>query len=206
MKVLSLLTAITGIARAIPSPFKKADTASCPYYLPEGGYEFPHLIVPINSSNVAMGHSYFADISPSNGATIYNFDIPPSRAHQQCSLYFTFPRHNQLSTSDYQWTGNNNDSESAGTLQAVQYQYATGATDSTTGNTQPALGLDAPITINSVTPGNAYKIWTGLSGAGGVMSWRLSSTDSWLHYFQDWNLCAIGLWVVYEGAAPAPVS
>ena len=30
------------------------------------------------------------------------------------------------------------------------------------------------------------------------MSWKLSSTDSSMMYFQDWNLCAIGLWVVYE--------
>jgi hypothetical protein len=37
------------------------------------------------------------------------------------------------------------------------------------------------------------------------MSWRMSSSDSSLNYFQDWNLCAIGLWVVYEGVAmPGP--
>lgn len=202
MKKFSVFSAALVGINAMPTIPGARDTSACPYYLPEGSYEFPHLIVPINNSDVAIGHSYFADVSPGDCATIFNFDIPSSRANQQCSVYFTFPRHNQLVTSDFKWNGNKSGTEGPGTLELVQYAYHTGATDATTGSTQPPLGPAAPVSISNAQPGNAYKAWTGSCGAGGVMSWKLSSPDSYLYYFQDWNLCAIGLWVVYDGAAP----
>lgn len=196
---LLLLAAIVAASKAVSVVLEPRDTSACPYYLRDGGYEFPHLIVPINNSNIALGHSYFATVTPNNYATIFNFDIPPSRANQQCSVYFTFPRHDQLTTSNFTWTGTNSSTERPGTLQLVQYAYNTGATDATTGFFQPPLGPDPTVNLDGVTPGNAYHVWSGNSGVGGVMSWRLSSSDSSLNYFQDWNLCAIGLWVVYEG-------
>lgn len=203
MNSLTVLAAIIAGIDAMPTHLEARDTSACPYYLPDGSYEFPHLIVPINNTDVATGHSYFANVSPGNCATIFNFDIPASRANQQCSVYFTLPRHDQLVTSDYKWNGNNTNTEGPGVLQLLQYAYNTGATDATTGNSQPPLGPDAIITLNNAQPGNSYKAWTGSCGTGGVMSWKLSSPDSYLYYFQDWNPCAIGLWVVYESAPPA---
>lgn len=202
MNYFFLLAAIAVGSSAIPALLPTRDTSTCPYYLRDGGYEFPHLIVPINNSNIALGHSYFATVTPNGYATIFNFDIPLSRANQQCSLYFTFPRHDQMTTSDFKWEGSNSSTESPGTLQFVQYVYNTGATDATTGNSQPPLGAGPTVNLNGVLPGNAYHVWSGSCGSGGVMSWRMSSSDSSLNYFQDWNLCAIGLWVVYEGTAP----
>ncbi|KAK5082884.1 hypothetical protein LTR05_006765 [Lithohypha guttulata] len=197
MKSIILLAASAVTTIAIPLQLR-ADTSQCPFYLPDGNYEFPHLIVPTNKSDIALGNSYFADVSPNNCETIFNFDIPSSRTNQQCSVYFTFPRHDQLVTSDFKWNGNNTNTEGPGSLQLVQYAYNTGATETTTGNTKPPLGPDPPVTLNGVAPGSAYKAWTGSCGTSGVMSWGLSSTDSSLVYFQDWNPCAIGLWVVYE--------
>lgn len=199
-----LLAAIVAGSNAIPTILRSRDTSDCPYYLPNSGYEFPHLIVPINNSNIALGHSYFATVTPNDYATIFNFDIPPSRANQQCSVYFTFPRHDELTTSNFTWKGSNSSVESPGTLQYVQYAYNTGATDATTGDSQPPLGPGPTVNLNGIVPGNAYHVWSGSSGSGGVMSWRISSSDSSLNYFQDWNLCAIGLWVVYEEVAAAP--
>jgi len=41
------------------------------------------------------------------------------------------------------------------------------------------------------------------------MSWKLSSPDSFLYYFQDWKACTIELWIMYENGplvqAPAAV-
>ena len=203
MKNLAAFSAAIACINAILASLETRGTAACPYYLPEGNYEFPHLIVPINDSDVAIGHSHFAEVSPGDCATIFNFDIPSSRSNQQCSVYFTFPRHDQLVTSDYKWNGKNTNTEGQGNLELVQYAYGTGATDATTGNTQPPLGADAPIRISGVQPGNHYRVSSGSCGAGGVMSWKMSSPDSYLYYFQDWNLCAIGLWVVYESGSPA---
>lgn len=201
-KTVLLASFTLGTVVALPS-LQSRQSSICPYSLPDGAYEFPHLIVPVNNSNVPLGHSYFATVTPNNCATIFNFDIPPSRANGQCSLYFTFPRHDQLTTSDFTWHGTNSSAEASGSLQLVQYAYNTGATDATTGNSQPPLGPDPTINLSGVVPGNSYKVWSGNCGGGGVMSWRLSSSDSSLTYFQDWNACAIGLWVVYEGAPSA---
>lgn len=199
-----LLAIVTASCTVMSAAWEPRDSSPCPYYLPQGSYEFPHLIVPINNSNIAQGHSYFATVTPNNYATIFNFDIPGSRADQQCSLYFTFPQHDQLTTSDYQWDGANSTAETPGSLQLIQYAYNTGATDASTGENQPLVGPGGSIDLLDVVPGNSYKAWSGSCGSGGVMSWKLSSCDSSLHYFQDWNPCAIGLWVVYEGSSPAP--
>lgn len=177
---------------------QRADTSQCPYYLPDGGYEFPHLIIPYNNSDTAIGPSYFAEAAPNDCGTVFNFDIPQSRANQQCSVYFTLPRHDQLATSNFRWDGKETNTEGPGTLELVQYQYNTGASSTTTDKSLPPQGPDPPVVLNEVTPGNSYKVWTGSCGPGGVMSWGLSSPDSSLMYFQDWNPCAIGVWVVYE--------
>lgn len=206
MNSILVTTALAALATALPSGdnfSSRRDISSCPLYLPEHNYEFPHLIVPVNDSNVALGNSYFPSISPNDCATIFNFDIPSSRAGQQCSVHFSFPRHDQLATSDFKWNGTNGSSEAQGTLSFYQYAYNTGATKSTTGYSQPPPGPDSAINVPAIHPGNSYKIWSGNCGAGGVMSWKISSPDSWLYYFQDWNACAFGLWILYEAEPPA---
>lgn len=198
LRAAALSPALLDIAYAVPTKIQIRDTSLCPLILPNDNYEFPHLMIPTNKSDVTIGISYFAEVSPNNCATSFNFDIPPSRAYQQCSVYFSLPRHDQLTTSDYKWSGGSSGTEGPGSLQLVQYKYNTGVTQYTTGNNQPPLGPDPPVNLDKVTSGNSYKVWSGSCGSGGVMSWRLSSTDSSLMYFQDWNPCAIGLWVIYE--------
>ena len=201
LKYLTLFVAFP-LSLAIPTSLAGRDTSACPLYLPDNSYEFPHLIIPTNKSDTAIGVSYFAEVSPNNCATSFNFDMPTSRANQQCTVYFSLPRHDQLVTSDFKWDGAKTGTEGPGSLQLVQYQYNTGVTKATTGNSEPPLGPDPPVNLDKVSPGNSYKVWSGSCGPGGVMSWRLSSIDSSLLYFQDWNPCAIGLWVVYEKTPP----
>src|SRR5690349_298341 len=74
---------------------------------------------PINKSNVATGHSYFANVSPNDYATTFNFGIPQSRASQRCTLYFSFPRHDQLSTSNYEYNANGTGTDGPGIFQLV---------------------------------------------------------------------------------------
>ena len=96
---LIVVAAVVVAVHAMPTDLERRDTSACLYYLPVGKYEFPHLIVPTNATDIIGGHSYFADVSPGDCATICNFDIPASRANQQCLVYSTFPRHDQLVTS-----------------------------------------------------------------------------------------------------------
>lgn len=175
-----------------PPSLAKRQATDCPLYLPTNNFEYPHLIVPISASspNAAIGNSYTPSISPNDFASIFNFDIPPSRAGQTCTLYFSLPRQSQLSTSSFSFSG-------SGTFDFVEYQPNTGAVSGTTWSTQPPLNGAPVTTLSHVTPGNSYKVWSGSCGAGELLSWRMSSVDSCLWYFEDYNDCAIGAYIVY---------
>src|SRR5579871_2367270 len=78
----------------------------CPTNL-NGPYQFPHLIIPIDSSNpsLAPGTSYNGKVSGTI-SSIFNFDFPESYAGKTCSLMFLFPPQSQLQTSSYTFSGN----------------------------------------------------------------------------------------------------
>lgn len=172
--------------------FATRQAVNCPLYLPAKNYEFPHLVVPISAAapNATLGNSFTPSVSPNDFATIFNFDIPVSRADQTCSLYFSLPFQSQLVTTSFTFWG-------TGTFIFAQYRNDEGATHKTTWNTQPDLSATPLTTLTQVSPGHSYKIWTGSCGKGGLLSWRMSSIDSCLWYFQDFNECAIGVYLLY---------
>lgn len=190
-----LMTLFLSMATAIPTSaadtLVKKQAQNCPLYLPSNNFEFPHLIVPISqvSPHAILGNSFTPAVSPNDFATIFNFDIPASRTGQTCTLYFSFPTQSQLVTTSYTYWG-------AGTFSFVQYQNNTGVTATTTWNTQPSASGSQSVTLTQVAPGRAYKVWTGTCPVG-LLSWRMSSTDSCMWYFQDFNECAIGVYIVY---------
>ena len=72
----------------------------------DASIQFPHLIVPINSTapNKAYGTGYNSTAS-GTVSSIFNFDIPQSYAGKTCSLEFLFPTQDQLETSAYEFSG-----------------------------------------------------------------------------------------------------
>lgn len=72
-------------------------------------------------------------------------------------------------------------------------KYKTPATDGTFGGNQPECEDGKKIDVQL---GRDFVVWEG-ECVPGVMSWRVGSDDTNLRWFQDWNECAIGLWVVY---------
>ncbi|KAF7563259.1 hypothetical protein G7046_g876 [Stylonectria norvegica] len=165
---------------ACPAPPK-----TCPTNL-NGVYEFPHLIIPVDSSkpDTAAGTSFFGDVS-GTVSTIFNFDIPAADKGKTCSLVFLFPKQADLVTSSFTFSG-------AGGIDFASLKSA--AMQDTTYNNKPAVEEDYRVT--TVSPGNSYLIATFDCPAGETVAYYLSGVgDTSLYYFQDFNPSPIGLYI-----------
>ncbi|KAJ5087574.1 hypothetical protein N7456_011190 [Penicillium angulare] len=153
-------------------------STSCPTSLSSGNFEFPHLIVPIDSMspNTASGTSYNGKVT-SSVSSIFNFDIPQSDSGKTCTLVFLFPEKADLETSSYTFSGDGkvDVSELSGT-----------ASSSTTYNNAPSVMKDlGDITLS---PGNSYVVSTFSCPAGKAIAFEMKNAGSTsLDYFQDYN-------------------
>ena len=111
-------------------PSATAGSSSCPASL-SGSFEYPHLIVHVNSSapDQAGGNSFNGLITPTI-SSIFNFDIPEDDAGKTCALIFLLPTKDQLETSAYTLTAN-------GMITVAKLQSP--GLESTTFNTVPAV-------------------------------------------------------------------
>ena len=150
---------------------------SCPTDL-TGNYEYPHLIVPVNSSSpdTAYGTQYFGTVS-STVSTAFNFDIPSSDTGKTCSLVFLFPKKADLETSNYTFSGD-------GKIDFAKLSET--VSQSTTYNNLPSVSQDlGEITISE---GNSYVVSTFSCPAGETVSYEMKSAGStYLNFFEDYN-------------------
>jgi hypothetical protein len=150
----------------------------CSTNLVSGSFEFPHLIVPIDSSspNSAAGTQFNAEVS-STIATIFNFDIPASDAGKTCSLVFHFPEQKNLQTSSFTFSGDGK----------VDFaELSSPATQSTTFNNAPSVKTDFGVT--TIAPGNSYMISTFACPSGQAVAFEMKeagTTD--FTFFEDFN-------------------
>ncbi|KAK6524010.1 hypothetical protein TWF694_005678 [Orbilia ellipsospora] len=162
--------------------------STCPYNLvyPGGSsFEFPHLIVPVDSSkpNTAYGTQYNGLITPTV-STIFNFDVRPAFQGKKCSLVWLFPNNPPSDTSSYTYSG-------GGSFHF--WKKSNVANQGTTYNNQGGNSVDYGVT--HVAPGNSYTITTFDCPAGQAIAFEISTTDSNLNYFQDYNPSAVGLYI-----------
>ncbi|KAI9702354.1 MAG: hypothetical protein M1836_000833 [Candelina mexicana] len=154
-----------------------ATQSQCPAAL-TGNFEFPHLIVPVDSNNPnrAAGTSFNGQVTPSI-ASIFNFDIPQSDSGKTCSLVFLFPKQSDLQTSSFTFSG-------SGSIDFSSLQGPANA--QTSFSNTPALAVD--LAVITVAPGNSYNIASFPCPAGQTVGFKLSTTsDTNLNYFQDFN-------------------
>ncbi|PYI22318.1 hypothetical protein BO99DRAFT_19552 [Aspergillus violaceofuscus CBS 115571] len=163
----------------------RSGAASCPTDL-SGDYEYPHLIVPVNSStpDTAYGSQLFGTVS-STVSTIFNFDIPSSDSGKTCSLIFLFPNKEDLETSDYTFSGD-------GKVDFSQLTSAAGL--KTTYNSAPSVKQDyGEITIS---PGNSYLVASFSCPAGQTVGYEMKGTgNTYLNFFEDYNPSPLGLFI-----------
>lgn len=164
-----------------PAPSGKA----CPAAL-TGAYEYPHLIVPVNSKqpDKAYGTQYNATISPEE-CTIFNFDIPSSYSGKTCSAVFLFPEQSQLETSAYTFSGSG---------ELVFSELSKVADQQTTWNNCPSKKSElGSVAIKS---GNSYTISSGSCAAGTTQSIEVCSANGLsLEFFEDYNPSPLGLYI-----------
>jgi len=168
------------------APATSSTGKSCPTNL-SGEYQYPHLIVPVDSTNPdkAYGTSYDGEITPSV-SSIFNFDIPASYAGKTCSLVFLFPEKSQLETSSFTFNGKGGIKVS---------ELTSPATTSTTFNNAPAAAA-VVADISSIAPGNSYLITSHECGAGQRIAFEFTSTGGLdLDYFQDYNPSPLGAYI-----------
>ncbi|PYI03741.1 hypothetical protein BO78DRAFT_409650 [Aspergillus sclerotiicarbonarius CBS 121057] len=163
----------------------QSSSASCPTDL-SGDYEYPHLIIPVNSStpDTAYGTQYFGTVS-STVSTIFNFDIPSSDSGKTCSLIFLFPTKAELETSDYTFSGDGK----------VDFSWLeSAASQSTTYNNAPSVKQDyGDFTLS---PGNSYLIASFSCPAGQTVSYEMKEAGStYLNFFEDYNPSPLGLYI-----------
>ena len=150
---------------------------SCPADL-SGDYEFPHLIIPIDSSSPdeAYGTQFNGTVTPTV-STIFNFDIPATAAGKTCTLVFLFPRQEDLETSAFDFSGD-------GTIQFSAVE--TYATESTTYNNAPQISQN--LGQFTVSPGNSYTVCSSECPAGQTVGYEMSTTGTTeLEFFEDYN-------------------
>ncbi|EPE35797.1 hypothetical protein GLAREA_05135 [Glarea lozoyensis ATCC 20868] len=160
-----------------------ASPSSCPANL-NGNYQYPHLIVPVDSASPdkAAGTQYNGKVT-STISSIFNFDIPASYTGT-CSLVFLFPEQKDLETSSFTFSGNG----------VVDFkQLTTVASQSTTFANQ---GESKDLGTQTVTPGTSTVVSTFPCPAGQAVSYEISAVSGTdLEFFQDYNPSPIGLYV-----------
>ena len=168
-----------------PMPPPMPSSSACPADL-NGNYQYPHLIVPVNSASPdqAYGTQYNGKVG-GGICSIFNFDIPSSYSGKTCTLVFLFPMQKDLQTSSYTTSG-------SGMVDISMLKSA--ANQQTTYNNQPMKASD--LWSGSFAPGNSYTISSGDCAAGQTVSYEIcASGDYMLEYFQDYNPSPIGLYV-----------
>ncbi|KAK0609118.1 hypothetical protein DIS24_g12480 [Lasiodiplodia hormozganensis] len=157
----------------------------CPGEL-SGNWEFPHLIVPVESNrpDFAPGTSFFGTVSKSV-KSYFNFDIPGHYSGKTCTVRFMFPEQWQLETSSFELKG----------LGHVYAGWTRGVSKSTTYSTAPQCENRNAFTFR---PGNSYVLGRAQCTPG-VMGFYIEGvSDTYLRWFQDFNPCPIGLYLTAE--------
>jgi len=140
-------------------------SSKCPLDLVKGTYEYPHLL-EINGVN-----GYFGRVDRASNTSL-TFDIPSSDAGKTCNTYFLLPAKATLETSDYNLTMSNG---------------AKISVDNAAGKT---VAQFAPVADNK------YLVESQACPAGGQVKYGMSTKDSGsLSWFNDWNPCALGMFI-----------
>jgi len=160
--------------------------SSCGTTLSTGNFEFPHLIVSIDSQSPNKAHStsFNAEVT-SSISSIFNFDIPRADSGKTCSLVFLFPEKANLETSDFAFSGD-------GKIEIAQLSGA--ASKSTTFNNAPSVSHD--LGEFTVSPGHSYAIESFSCPAGEAIAFEVKNSGSTdLKFLQDFNPSPLGLFI-----------
>ncbi|KAJ5683486.1 hypothetical protein N7462_006651 [Penicillium macrosclerotiorum] len=168
------------------SPSTSPSSNNCGTTLSTGSFEFPHLIVPVNSQSpdTAFGTQFNGTVT-SDISSIFNFDIPQSDSEKTCSLVFLFPHKADLETSSFTFTGD-------GKIDFAELSAP--ASSTTTFKNAPDISND--LGEIQISPGNSFVVSTFTCPAGKTVAFEMSTSgDTDLDFFQDFNPAPLGLFI-----------
>ncbi|EEQ32780.1 hypothetical protein McanMca71_003356 [Microsporum canis] len=172
-------------ALSIPSwPIEERATKNCPTNL-SGAFEFPHLIIPVNSSapKVAKGTSYYGEVS-STISSIFNFDIP-TQGPNLCTLVFLFPSVEGRPAWTYTFEGD-------GKVGMARLEAP--ANDGTTFENAPKVA--AELGTSTLAAGTSTVVTSFDCPFGQRIAFKMSNAGNTnLKYFQDYGNPPIGLYI-----------
>lgn len=174
-----------GSASSSSTPSSTSASSSCPTDL-SGDYEFPHLIVAVDSSSPdkTAGTGFNGTITKSVSSA-FNFDIPSSDSGKTCSLVFLFPKLEDLETSSYSFSGD-------GKIDFAKLSNP--VSSSTNAKNLPSVAQD--LGEITVSPGNSYVVSTFSCPAGESVAYEMKNAGSTdLNFFEDWNPSPLGLYI-----------
>jgi hypothetical protein len=117
-------------------------------------------------------------------STLFKFDVPASYAGKTCSLFFLFPKQEDLQTSSYQLSGSG-------------LTHWDALWSSPTPDTSYATKADKALHLNDfpLSPGIDYWVADHPCPAGQSVGFEMSGNGINLEYFQDYNPKPIGLYI-----------
>ncbi|KAJ5891565.1 GPI anchored cell wall protein [Penicillium subrubescens] len=157
----------------------------CPTDL-SGEFQFPHLIVRIDSAKPDTPHGTGLNGTVnSTVATTFNFDIPQSFSGKTCNLVFLFPRKEELQTTSFSFSGDG---------KVAFGKLSSTVTTSTTENNVPSVSQG--LGTSAISPGHSFLISTFSCPAGQAIAFEMKSAGSTdFEFFEDWNPSPLGLFV-----------
>ncbi|KAI1464904.1 ubiquitin 3 binding protein But2 C-terminal domain-containing protein [Daldinia caldariorum] len=212
MHTLSLFLAYLGVVGATPftllskrrledHQWTRNEKDGCPAYLEAGEFESPSYITQVSKCQPdrAFGPQSIGRITPNDVSSIFNFDIPASRADANCTLEFLFPRQKQLTNSYYKYHG-------GGSFLFTGYLAGSCPGPQTTYNNQPTAGTFPPFPPIHMEPGYAYTIDVGpcMFAAGTCVAGLTSSNDTTFEFLPSADDCPIGVYNAYSYGLPCP--
>jgi hypothetical protein len=149
----------------------------CPTDL-SGEFQFPHLIVRIDSAKPDTPHGTGLNGTVnSTVATTFNFDIPQSFSGKTCNLVFLFPRKEELQTTSFSFSGDG---------KVAFGKLSSTVTTSTTENNVPSVSQG--LGTSAISPGHSFLISTFSCPAGQAIAFEMKSAGSTdFEFFEDWN-------------------
>ncbi|KAI9664356.1 MAG: hypothetical protein M1831_002289 [Alyxoria varia] len=171
-----------------PPPPPPKPSSGCPADLPKGEYLAPRLIQAVSSESPhkSYGTSYNGTVDATKGiASIFTFDIPED---YHGKLEFLFPELDQLETSSFAESG-------SGHVTFTELEKPVLEEGVTFESLSEAKGEGVS---KDLEPGNAYPIGEGRDYEGfTAVSYEVSAGGDYaLDYFQDYNPCPIGLYII----------
>lgn len=177
MQWLTIAALLSGVnALTIPKRAESNEGKSCGTTLTDP-FEFPHLIIPVDSSqpDMAPGTSYDGEVSETI-SSLFNFDIPDKPELDRCTLVFLFPGTNERPAETYTFEGDGK----------VRFEsLKEPALETTTYNNAPEVEVGLGDYV--LQPGTPLEIASFPCPQGQRLGFKVSNTGSTnFKYFQDY--------------------